>query len=146
MLHQELRLEVIQMSLTLDDNTIRRYVKGFQEKGLKRYMEDGFIPYSGKLTEEEEQALILHLDAYLYVDAKSICKYVLQTFDVEYTISGMRDLLHRLGFVYKQTKAVPSKADEEAQVTFLEISPPGGRYFQNDKDVNQTTYSHRVFS
>ena len=32
----------------------------------------------------------------------------------------MRDLLHRLGFTYKQTKAVPSKADEAAQRAFVE--------------------------
>lgn len=86
------------MSLTLDDNTIRRYVKGFQEKGLKRYMEDGYLAYSGKLSEEQEQALTSQLDEYLYLDTKAICAYVLQTFDVQYSFSGMRDLLHRLGF------------------------------------------------
>ena len=35
MLHRGLSMEDIQMSLTLDDNTIGRYVKAFQEKGLK---------------------------------------------------------------------------------------------------------------
>lgn len=124
MLHQELPFEVIQMSLTLDDNTIRRYAKAFRERGLKRYMEDGYVPYSGKLTDDQEQALGVHLDEYLYIDAKSICAYVWQTYGVRYTISGMRDLLHRLGFVYKHTKAVPSKADEAAQRTFLEDTLP----------------------
>jgi len=125
MLYQGLSIEVIQMSLSLDDNTIRRYVKAFQERGLKRYMEDGYVPYSGKLTDEQEQALVAHLDEYLYIDAKAICEYVKQTFGVKYTISGMRDLLHRLGFVYKQTKKVPSKADEAKQRAFLEATLPG---------------------
>jgi transposase len=124
MLHQGLSMEAIQMSLTLDDNTIGRYVKAFQQKGLKRYMEDGYVPYSGKLTEEQEQSLATHLDENLYIDAKAICDYVAQVFKVKYTISGMRDLLHRLGFVYKQTKAVPSKADEAAQRAFLEKTLP----------------------
>ena len=46
-------MQDIEASLSIDDNTIRRYVKAFKEKGLKRYMQDGFVPYSGKLTEEE---------------------------------------------------------------------------------------------
>lgn len=117
-------MEDIQMSLTLDDNTINRYVKAFQEKGLKRYMEDGYIPYSGKLSDEQEQALCGHLDEHLYIDAKAICDYVKQTFGLRYSISGMRDLLHRLGFVYKQTKGIPSKADERQQLAFLEETLP----------------------
>lgn len=36
----------------------------------------------------------------------------------------MRDLLHRLGFVYKQTKGVPSKADEAKQAEFLKKQLP----------------------
>ena len=32
--------------------------------------------------------------------------------------------VHRLGFVYKQTKGVPSKADEERQLEFLEEELP----------------------
>jgi transposase len=124
MLHRGLSMEDIQMSLTLDDNTIRRYVRGYQERGLKRYMEDGYIPYCGKLTDEQEKALSLHLDEYLYEDAASICEHVKEQFGVTYTISGMRDLLHRLGFVYKQTKAVAQKADEQAQLHFLEETLP----------------------
>ncbi|GIV31275.1 MAG: hypothetical protein KatS3mg029_0626 [Saprospiraceae bacterium] len=64
------------------------------------------------------------MDEYLYEDAKAVCDYVEKTFGVRYTISGMRDLLHRLGFVYKQTRSAPSKADEAAHVQFLEETLP----------------------
>jgi transposase len=124
MLHRKLSLEDIQASLNIGDNTIRRYVKGYREKGLKRYMEDGYVPYCGKLTEEQEAALVKELDSQLYTDAKQVCEYAEQAFGVRYSISGMRDLLHRLGFVYKQTRAVPSKADEAAQREFLEQTLP----------------------
>ena len=125
MLYRGLSVEDIQLSLTLDDNTIRRYVRAFQEKGLEHYMQDGYLPYSGKLTDEQEQTLATHLEEYLYLDAKAICEYVWQSFEVRYSISGMHDLLHRLGFVYKQSQAVASKADEDAQVAFLEQTLPG---------------------
>ena len=124
MLHHNFTISEIEVSLGLDDNTIRRYVKAFKEKGLKSYMQDGYVPYSGKLSDEDEQALAAHLDENLYEDAKAVCDYVEKTFGVRYTISGMRDLLHRLGFVYKQTRSVPSKADEAAQVEFLEETLP----------------------
>ena len=124
MLHHGFSYSDIQLSLTIGDNTIRRYVKAYHERGLKRYMEDGYVPYFGKLSEAAEQALIAHLDEYLYEDAQAVCAYVLERFEVRYTISGMRDLLHRLGFEYKQTKAVASKADEDAQCQFLEETLP----------------------
>lgn len=124
MVHLEFTYRQIQESLGIDDNTIRRYIKGFEQKGLRDYMEDEYVPYSGKLDEEQENALVTQLETYLYVDAKSICEYVLKAYNVSYTISGMRDLLHRLGFVFKQTKAVPSKADEAAQREFLEDTLP----------------------
>ncbi len=36
-----------------------------------------------------------------------------------YTMSGITALLHRLGYVYKKSKAVPGKADAQAQEDFL---------------------------
>lgn len=124
MLNRGLSYEDIKESLSLDESTISRYVKGFKTKGLKSYMEDGYIPYSGRLTPDQINLLSAHLDEYLYEDVKVICEYVKSTFEIEYSISGMTDLLHRIGFVYKQTKAVPSKADEQAQLEFLEQTLP----------------------
>jgi transposase len=125
MLYQGHSVEVIEAALGLDDNTIRRYVAGYQKRGLANYLTDGYIPCSGKLSEDQEQELSLHLQEYLYEDAASVCAYVAEAFEVEYSVSGMTDLLHRLGFVYKKTKPVPQKADEQAQVDFLDQTLPG---------------------
>lgn len=124
MLHQGHSIEVIEAALGLDDNTIRRYWEGYEDKGIETYLSDHYVPYSGKLSAPEEDKLAAHLDEYLYSDVKPIIQYVRDQFDVEYSVSGMRDLLHRLGFVYKQTKAVPSKADEAAQREFVEQTLP----------------------
>jgi transposase len=120
MLHQGYSVEMIEAALGLDDNTIRRYWEGYQEKGIDTYLADHYVPYCGKLSAEQENELSEHLDEYLYLDVKPIIAWVQDKFGVIYTVSGMRDLLHRLGFVYKKTKAVPSRADDEAQVEFLE--------------------------
>lgn len=125
MLHQGYSVEMIEAALGLDDNTIRRYWEGYEEKGIDTYLADHYVPYTGKLTREQEVALIKQVDTYLYTDVKPIIEWVLEQFDVLYSISGMRDLLHRLGFVYKQSKAVPSRADEQAQLDFLDEVLPG---------------------
>lgn len=124
MLHRGLSVEDIQLSLSIDDNTINRYLKGFLAQGLEDYLSDNYVPYIGKLTADQEVALGEHLDEYLYLDVKPVIIWVETAFGVRYSISGMRDLLHRLGFTYKQAKSVPSKADEEAQRAFLEGQLP----------------------
>ena len=45
--------------------------------------------------------------------------YVKKTMGVSYTPEGMVILLHRLGFSYKKTKNVPSKANRKEQEAFL---------------------------
>ncbi|MEM7572751.1 MAG: winged helix-turn-helix domain-containing protein [Bacteroidota bacterium] len=125
MLHRDLSLADIQLSLSIDDNTIRRYLQGFLTKDLEEYLSDNYVPYASKLTIDQEETLARHLDEHLYLDVKPIIAWVEDNFTVGYTVSGMRDMLHRLGFTYKQTKAVPSKADEEAKRVFLEEQLPG---------------------
>ena len=46
--------------------------------------------------------------------------YVQNTFGIFYTPSGMRDLLHRLGYEYKKPKLVPGDPDIGAQEIFIE--------------------------
>lgn len=45
--------------------------------------------------------------------------FVKKTFGISYSISGMTNLLARLGFSYKKPQAVPGKANAEAQEEFL---------------------------
>ena len=120
MLHRGLSYEDIQLSLSIDDNTITRYRNSFRQRGLKNYLTDGYVPYSGRLNEEQLAQLGAHLDTNLYIDAKAVCDYVLSKFGVKYSVAGMTAVLHRLGFVYKQTKQAPSRAEEEKQLEFLE--------------------------
>jgi transposase len=51
---------------------------------------------------------------------KAVCAYVVQTYQVEYSIDGMTHVLHRLGFVYKKTTALPGRVDLKKQEQFKE--------------------------
>ncbi len=120
MLDQGYEVKMVELALGIDDNTIYRYEKAYKKVGLKKYIEDGYIPYSGKLSEEQLTLLDEHLEENCYSDSKFICQFIEEEFDVKYTPTGLIPLLHRLGYEYKETKVVPGKADEQAQVEFLE--------------------------
>lgn len=52
--------------------------------------------------------------------AKEIKRYIEKTFKIKYTAAALVILLHRIGFVYKKTKAVPARCDIKLQKDFLE--------------------------
>lgn len=111
--------EQIAKILFRDDQTIRNYLGKFEKGGIENLLSDKYAGYSGCLTEEEKGELAKHLEEYTYLDTSPIIDYVGFTFCRKYTQSGMRDLLHRLGFVYKKASRVPGKADAEKQQKFI---------------------------
>jgi len=65
------------------------------------------------LNGEQRQQLVDYLQSHLCLTAKQVAHYVQQTCQVTYSESGITQLLHRLGFVYKKLKLIPGKADAE---------------------------------
>lgn len=55
-------------------------------KKVSAYLLGGFMPYSGKLSEEEILLLLAQLEKNLYKDAVPICEYVQITFGVTYSV------------------------------------------------------------
>jgi len=120
MLHQGLRVQQIQALLGIDDNTIYRHVKAYQKVGLHVYLSDNFVAYQGKLSKEQLTELDKYLEESCCKDAKTIAQWIFTKWGIYYTPTGLIPLLHRLGYVYKRSKTVPSKADEVKQQAFLE--------------------------
>lgn len=106
-------------ALLLDDETIRNYRSIYQKDGVAGLVEKKYKGSEPKLTEEQQELLSEELDSNVYLTTAEVCQYVDSTFGESYTVSGMRDLLHRLGYVYKKPKLVPSNPDTEAQEVFL---------------------------
>jgi transposase len=105
--------------LLLDDETIRRASQTYKNEGLDGLLETRYHGYQGKLSPEQEEQVKEYIKTHLVKSAKEVVVYMQQEFGIEYTPEGTVPLLHRLGFVYKKTKLVPSKADKEAQEEFL---------------------------
>lgn len=110
----------VAQALLIDCTTVRRYYRNYQKGGVTRLLETNYSPPPGYLSVEQEQALDCYLQEHLHITAKSIVAYVEDRWGIRYTESGMTDLLHRLGYVYKKPKLVPGKADAKAQQAFLE--------------------------
>lgn len=104
----------------LDESTVRKWRNKFRNrKTLTDWLSTDVRGYCGKLTKEQKAAISSFVETETITDCKEVMVFVKDKFGVEYTINGIAKLLHRLGFVYKQTTLVPGKLDEEAQRAWL---------------------------
>jgi len=62
-------------------------------------------------------ALSREAEQMLYTDVRAV--ELLSHWGVDYSVSGLTHLLHRLGFCYKLTTPVPCEADPVRQAAFL---------------------------
>jgi len=120
MLNSDYTYEHIAEVLLLDDSTIRRWYVLYEEKGIKGLLADNFTGGLSYLSKDQQEELIEHLDSTVYLTAKEICAFAQEEFKVDFTVKGMTNLLHNLGFRYKKPKHVPGKADIGAQLEFVE--------------------------
>lgn len=107
-------------ALMIDRETVRNYFKRYRKGGLSALQKHEAGGSDAALNEENRQALDLHLREQLYLTAKEIAHYVEQRWHISYSESGMTQLLHRLGYVYKKPKLIPGKADANRQRAFVE--------------------------
>ncbi len=107
--------------LLLDDDTVMNYLNRYKDGGLKLLLNDDYKGYSGKLSKSETAQLDDHLSEKTYVRTQDVVSYVSKQFKEKYSISGMTDLLHRIGYAYKKPKLIPGKADVKAQEEFVEF-------------------------
>jgi transposase len=105
--------------LFLDEGTIRNYRKRYVEAGILGLVTDTHSGKRSDLTDKEKNQLSNYLQTKICMDSKEIVAYIQSKFDVTYSISGVTALLHSMGFTYKKTKAVPGKANKEAQELFI---------------------------
>jgi transposase len=105
--------------LFLDEGTIANYRKRYVEGGIEELLADHYQGGTHKISNDELIELQLHLTTMTYQKTHDICEYVKKKYRVNYTLSGMIALLHRMGFSYKKTKGVPGKANKQDQEVFI---------------------------
>lgn len=111
--------EVAQI-LLFDEKTSRHYFDVYQKGGLEALLDDDYSGADPKLDTYQMSELESYLEEHILPDAKSVIAHIYEQYDVRYSLSGVTDLLHRLGFSYKKPTHVPGKQDLSKQQSFLE--------------------------
>jgi transposase len=113
-------LEEISEILLLDTETLRNYIKLYQKGGVEELTRRHYKGSVGKLSEIEREELKAHLSEVTYLSVASIRLHIEKTYQVKYTVSGLTDMLHQSGFVYKKPDIAPGRVDVTRQLEFLQ--------------------------
>jgi len=100
-------------------NTITTWLHVYVERGLEALSSWEYKGSEPRLEPSQQQALKVELTTNIYHTTYQAIAWVQAQFAVEYTPRGMSDLLKRLGFTYKKSKLLPSKANPEVQAQFV---------------------------
>jgi len=112
--------EEIAQILLLDEVTLRRYVKIFQEKGMEGLLESHYHGSKSRLSTPQLASLENYLVKNTLTTASQVREYILKMYGKTYSLIGITKLLYRLGFSYKKPKIVPGKASFTLQKEFLQ--------------------------
>lgn len=106
--------------LLFDEKTSRHYFERYQQGGLKALLDDHYSAAEPKLDRHQIRELESYLEEHILPNAKSVIAHIDKQYGVRYSVSGVTDLLHRLGFSYKKPTHVPGKQDPARQQAFLQ--------------------------
>lgn len=112
-------LKMVHEALLLDEDTLRNYFNRYKQGGLMGLLDDKYLGNQGRLTTEERRYLDEHLQEVTYRTAKEIVEFIKKEFEEDYSLSGVHDLLHRLGYSYKKPQRKPAKCDVVEQEKFI---------------------------
>lgn len=104
--------------LMVDEETLINYRDNYKREGILGLLKVEYKGSECKLDESKINILTSELQAKIYLTTQAVIAFVKNKFGVTYTQSGMRDLLHRIGYEYKKPKLVPGNPDIEAQEIF----------------------------
>jgi transposase len=108
--------EEIAHVLLLTDEAVRQHINDYQTS-QKLKPENGGS--QSKLSLEQTETLVEHLEKHTYLYVRDIVAYVKTTFQVEYTNAGMISWLEKHEFSYKKPALVPGKANRAAQEQWI---------------------------
>ncbi len=106
-------------ALLIDERTVRQYFYTYMRFGVDGLMFNSYHGRESYLNSEMIADLTQCVNEVAPATVKEVDAYVHNKHNVSYSISGMTKLLRRLNFIYKKTKNVPSKSNEEAQREFV---------------------------
>jgi transposase len=111
--------EEVATILLRDEGTITTWRDSFlARKTLEDWLKDDRSGYQGRLNTEQMKAVSAFVEDNLISDARQVQAWILEQYGIEYQVTSIHALLHRLDFVYKETSLYPSKMNPAEQADF----------------------------
>ena len=121
-LNAKATITLIADGLGIDIVTVSKYAKKYKEaKSLSQYLKTHYdqIKHRKTLTNKEIEILKQELDKGYYTTSKSIGAFIKKKFGKDFTPNGLCQSLKRWGYIHKQVKVTPGKADSQKQKEFV---------------------------
>lgn len=111
--------DAVSSILHIHPKSLKRWIKAFASGGEDALLSLKYVGGDGWMTDEQQQQFTTWLDSDVRSTAEAIT-WVEEQFGLSYSDSGMRKLLKRLDYRYKQPAVLPAKANPEAQAAWVE--------------------------
>ena len=127
----------------VDTQTVRDWVIRYNDSGADGLRDLRYAGGTCRLSEEQRAELAEILKAGPSVEQDGVCRWrlrdlrdwILNRFDVSYTIEGVRGLIHRSGFRNLSPRPIHPKANPVAQEEFRSESGAGGRRSRKGRNL-----------
>lgn len=111
--------DTVSAILHIHPKTLRRSLKAFTSGGEDALTKLKYVGGDRWMTDQQLHQFTTWLDSDVRSTAEAIV-WVEEQFGLSYSDSGMRKLLSRLDYRYKQPSVLPAKADPEAQAAWVD--------------------------
>ena len=111
--------DAVSSILHIHPKTLKRWINAFAVGGEEALTRFKYVGGDGWMTDQQVQQFTAWLDADVRSTAEAIA-WIEEQFELNYSESGLRKLLKRLDYRYKQPSVLPAKADLQAQVAWVE--------------------------
>lgn len=115
--------EQVAQLLGVTARMVREWIKLYRKGGLDKVCDLGYRGRECYLSAEQIEALLEEIKAGRFRSSKQVRKWLQDEFGVTYSLSGVKELLQRLGASFHKTTALMFKADPEKQKGFLKKIP-----------------------
>jgi transposase len=121
LLDRGMRCEDVAELLFIDDDTVRRWHRLYEQDGIEGLAGFGHEGSACRLSAEQQDRLKAWITEVLPRSTRQIGAWIEKEFGVAYQgRSGLIALLHRLGMEHRKPQAIPRKLDEAKQQAFIE--------------------------
>lgn len=120
LLHKAYSQKEVSDILNLDEDTVSKWKVSFENrKDINSWLSTSYVSFIGKISTLEMSQLRTYLATFKVSDKQEIQSFLQDCFSVKYSLSGVQNLLKRIGFSYQTIHKLPGKCPIELQENWV---------------------------